>query len=221
MRGKLTWLVLAATGAVALVAAIDALRGSHSRSEPEPLAQARDGPSSPTTSAQTTTGPPDPTGQAMMATPTVPAMTEPAVTDPATERGTTTDSAGAASESAVPAATSPERLPPCATAQLRLGFTVTDGLAALVLARVAGNPCHQGRSRVSVVLRDLSGHRVPVFGGSETSTAPADFSERFAQLVEIPQASCDPADSFLVVGTVGRYTARRTFPGTQLPCNHG
>ena len=47
------------------------------------------------------------------------------------------------------------------------------------------------------------------------------FVDGFAQLIQIPEASCDPTDSFLVVGTVGPSEARRTFPGTQLPCNHG
>lgn len=210
MRGMITWLILAATGTVALVAAVDALRGSPSQSEPGHQALEAIAPSSPTTSAQSTTEPAETTGAATT-TATAPATTEPA----------TTDSAGTASASAVASATPPEDLPACTKAQLRLGFTVSDGLAALLLARNAGKPCHQGSSHIGFVLREVSGRRVPVFGGSQASAAPADFSNGFAQLIEIPQASCDPADSFLVVGTVGRYTARRVVPGTQLPCNHG
>jgi len=112
------------------------------------------------------------------------------------------------------------RLPLCTTAQLRLAFTLTDGSAALVLARVAGKPCHHGQSDARFIIRDTSGHRVPVFGSSHALTVPADFSDGFAQLIQIPEASCDPTETFLVVGAVGRHTARRSFPGTQLPCNH-
>src|ERR1041384_2556301 len=55
----------------------------------------------------------------------------------------------------------PERLPSCTTGQLRLTFTVVDGSASLLLRRVAGKPCHHGRSPIGFTVRDQSGQRVP------------------------------------------------------------
>jgi hypothetical protein len=73
----------------------------------------------------------------------------------------------------------------------------------------------------SVTVHDQSGHRVTVFGRSGQTTVPADFSHGFAQLIEFPNMSCDPAGSFLVVARVGPYVARQMFPGRNLVCNHG
>jgi hypothetical protein len=115
----------------------------------------------------------------------------------------------------------PERLPSCNTEQLRLTFTVWEGLAAVVLRRVQGQPCHHARAPIGFTVRDQSGDRVAVFGGNTGATRPADFSTGFEQLLEIPQMSCDPEGSFLVVATVGPYMVRRTLPGAELPCNHG
>jgi len=53
------------------------------------------------------------------------------------------------------------------------------------------------------------------------ATQPGAFSNGFEQLLEIPQLSCDPAGSFLVVATVGPYVVRGPLPGAELPCNHG
>jgi hypothetical protein len=115
----------------------------------------------------------------------------------------------------------PERLPSCDTEQLRLTFTVWEGLAAVVLRRVKGQPCHHGRAPIGFAVRDQSGDRVAVFGANTSATQPADFSNGFEQLLEIPQMSCDPEGSFLVAATVGPYVVRRTLPGAELPCNHG
>jgi hypothetical protein len=115
----------------------------------------------------------------------------------------------------------PERLPSCDTEQLRLAFTVSEGLAAVVLRRVKGQPCHHGRAAIRFTVQDQSGDAVAVFGGSTRVTRPADFSNGFEQLVEIPQMSCDPEGSFLVIATIGPYLVRRTLPGAELPCNHG
>jgi hypothetical protein len=90
-----------------------------------------------------------------------------------------------------------------------------------VLRRVKGQPCHHGRAPIGFTARDQSGKGVAVFGVSTRATQPTDFSNGFAQLIEIPQMSCDPQGSFLVVATVGPYVVRRTLPGTELPCNHG
>jgi hypothetical protein len=113
-----------------------------------------------------------------------------------------------------------ERLPPCDPEQLRLAFTVSEGLAAAVLRRVKGQPCHHGRAPIGFTVRDRSGDRVALFGGN-SATRPADFSNGFEQLAEIPPMSCNPEGTFLVVATVGAYVVRRTLPGTELPCNHG
>lgn len=117
----------------------------------------------------------------------------------------------------------PQRLTSCTTAQLKLAFTrYVEGLAALVLRRVAGKPCHHGRSLIRFTVHDQSGHRVTVFGRSGQQTVPADFSHGFEQLIELPLMSCDPAGSFLVVARVGPYVARQTFPGRKLVCDpHG
>jgi hypothetical protein len=112
-------------------------------------------------------------------------------------------------------------LPSCDTEQLRLSFTVGEGLAAVVLGRVKGQPCHHGRAPIGFTVRDQSGDRVPVFWGSTRTTHPVDFAHGFEQLLEMPQMSCDPEGSFLVVSTVGPYVVRRTLPGAELPCNHG
>jgi hypothetical protein len=197
MRGKATWLILIAVGAVVTAGVVDAVRGSSSNPE---AAQAGE----PVIEPSTTTAPP-------VQTTTEPeATTEPAViAEPVESTVTGIESAA------------PERLPSCATEQLRLTFTVSEGLAAVVLRRVEGQPCHHGRGPIGVKVRDQSGDRVAVFGGNTGATRPADFSNGFEQLLEIPQMSCDPEGSFLVVATVGPYVVRRTLPGTELPCNHG
>ena len=115
------------------------------------------------------------------------------------------------------------RLPRCSTAQLDLTFTRADGLAALLLRRVRGRPCHEGRSAIRFILRDQAGRRVPMFlsSGELRFTRPADFSHGFEQLIQIPYtAVCDSAASFLAVATVGRYEARREVPGANLSCHH-
>ena len=118
--------------------------------------------------------------------------------------------------------TAPQRLSACTTAQLKLAFTLWDeGLAGLVLRRVAGKPCHHGGSLIRITVHDQSGHRVTVFGAPGRRTVPADFSHGFEQLIQFPSMSCDPAGSFLVVARVGPYVARQTFPGSSLVCNHG
>jgi hypothetical protein len=98
---------------------------------------------------------------------------------------------------------------------------VSEGLAAVVLRRVKGQPCHHGRARIGFTVQDQSGDPVAVFGARTRATQPADFSNGFEQLLEIPQMSCDPEGSFLVVATVGPHMVRRTLPGAELPCNHG
>jgi hypothetical protein len=115
----------------------------------------------------------------------------------------------------------PESLPSCDTEQLRLAFTVWDGLAAVAFRRVKEPPCHHGRAPIAVTVRDQSGKRVAVFGGNTGTTQPADFSDGFEQLLELPQMSCDPKETFLVIAAVGPYVVRRTLPGAELPCNHG
>ena len=138
------------------------------------------------------------------------ATTEPvAITEPVDATVTAIESAA------------PERLPSSDTEQLRLTFTVWEGLAAVVLRRVKGQPCHHGRAPIGFTVKDQFGERVTVFGGNTGATRPADFSNGFAQLREIPQMSCDPEGSFLVVATVGPYVVRRTLPGAELPCDHG
>ena len=196
MRGAATWLILIAVGAVITASVVDAVRGSSSNPEAAPAGETVVEPS-------TTTAPP------------VQTATEPAAT---TEPGAITapvDATVTAIESAAP-----ERLPSCDAEQLRLTFTVWEGLAAVVLHRVSGQSCHHGRAPIGFTVWDQSGDRVAVFPG-DTRTQPADFSHGFEQLLEIPQMSCDPEGSFLVVATVGPYVIRRTLPGAELPCNHG
>lgn len=191
MRRLATWLVLAAVGTVVFVGVVDGVRRSSSHSRSA-------GGLGSTAERLTTTGPPSPSTTAGVATTEAEGTTAPA------------------SKSAAP-----ERLSSCAAAQLKLAFTFwQEGLAALVLRRVAGKPCHHGRSPIRFTVHDQSGHRVTVFGRSGQKTTPADFSHGFEQLVEFPNMSCDPAGSFLVVARVGPYTARRTFPGRNLVCSH-
>jgi hypothetical protein len=191
-------LVLTAIGVVVIAGVVDALRGSSSRAGSARANQSTIGGLPPPAPAVQATTQPVATTQAVAATQAV-ATTAPAI-------------------QSAPAA---EPLPSCATRQLRLTFTIADGLAALELRRVAGKPCHYGRSPIAFTVRDQSGDGVAVFGGNTRATRPADFSNGFEQLVEIPQMSCDPEGSFLVVATVGPYVVRRTLPGAELPCNHG
>jgi hypothetical protein len=197
MRSKATWLILIALGAIVTAGVVDAVQGSSSNPE---AAQAGESVIEPST----TTALP------------VQTATEPvATTEPVAIAGPV-DATVTAIESGAP-----ERLPSCDTEQLRLTFTVWEGLAAVVLRRVKGQPCHHGRAPIGFTVRDQSGDRVAVFGGNTRATQPADFSNGFEQLLEISQMSCDPEGSFLVVATVGPYVVRRTLPGAELPCNHG
>jgi hypothetical protein len=197
MRSKATWLILIALGAVVTAGVVDAVHGSSSNPEAAQVGESVIEPS-------TTTALPVQTATEPVAT------TEPlAITEPVDATVTAIESAA------------PERLPSCDTEQFRLTFTVWEGLAAVVLRRVKGQPCHHGRAPIGFTVRDQSGDRVPVFGGNTRATRPADFSNGFEQLLEIPQMSCDPEGSFLVVATVGPYVVRRTLPGAELPCNHG
>ena len=197
MRGKATWLILIAVGAVVTAGVVDAVRGSSSNPE---AAQAGVSAIEP----PTTTALPVQTATEPVATTEPAAIAEPV------------DATVTAIESAAP-----ERLPSCHAEQLRLAFTVSEGLAAVVLRRMKGRPCHHGRTPIGFTVRDQSGDDVAVFGGNRGATRPADFSNGFEQLLEIPQMSCDPEGSFLVVATVGPYMVRRTLPGAELPCNHG
>jgi hypothetical protein len=197
MRAKVTWLILTAVTAIVIVGVVDAVRGSSSNPEAAKAGESVIEPS--TTTARSV----------QTATETV-AMTEPvAIAEPVD--ATVTDIASAA----------PERLPSCDTQQLRLTFTVGEGLAAVVLRRVKGQPCHHSRAPIGFTARDPSGEGVAVFGGNTRATRPADFSNGFEQLLEIPQMSCDPEGSFIVVATVGPYVVQRTLPGAELPCSHG
>jgi hypothetical protein len=197
MRSTSTWLILIAVGAVVTAGVVDAVRGSSSNPE---AAQAGESVVEPST----TTAPPVQTVSAPVA------ATEPVVTSEPVDATVT------AVESAAP-----EHLPACDSDQLRLTLTVSEGLAAVVLRRVKGQPCHHGRAPSEFTVRDQSGRAVAVFGGSTRTTLPADFSNGFEQLIEMPQMSCDPEGSFLVVATVGPYVVRHTLPGAELPCNHG
>jgi hypothetical protein len=197
MRGKATWLILIAVGAVVTAGVVDAVRGSSSNPE---AAQAGE----PVVEPSTTTALP------------VQTAAEPLVTTEPAAIAAPVDATVTAIESATR-----ERLPSCDTEQLRLTFTVSEGLAAVVLRRVEGQPCHHGGAPIGFTVRDQSGDRVAVFGGNTGATRPADFSTGFEQLLDIPQMSCEPEGSFLVVATVGPYMVRRTLPGAELPCNHG
>jgi hypothetical protein len=192
MRSKATLLILLALGAIVTAGVVDAVRGSSSNPEAAQAGESVIEPSSMTAVlAQTAT-------EAVTTTEPV-ASTEPV------------DATVTATESAAP-----ERLPSCETEQLRLTFTVSEGLAAVVLRRVKGQPCHHGRAPIGFIVRDQSGDRVAVFPGSVRATQPADFSNRFEQLLEIPEIACDPEGSFLVVATVGlsgsTHLARRAAP---------
>jgi hypothetical protein len=197
MRGKSTWLILIAVGAVVIAGVVDAVRGSSSNPEAGQAAESVIEPSNTTAlPAQT--------------------ATEPMATTEAVAIGEPVDATVTAIESAAP-----ERLPSCNNEQLRLTFTVSEGLAAVVLRRVEGQPCRHGRAPIAFTVRDPSGDAVAVFGGNTGATRPADFSHGFEQLLDLPQMSCDPEGSFLVIATVGPYVVRRTLPGGKLPCNHG
>ena len=202
MRGKATWLITAAVPAVLIVGVVDALRGSSSDHESAQAAQA------PTVV--------DLGGSSL----TLESVTAQATTDPVT----TTEPQGT-TDTPVDPAPPPERLPRCTTPQLALAMKVVDGSAMLVLRRVAGEPCHHGQSHIGLTVLDQSGHKVTLFGhgtGPRSSTAPADFTPGFVQLMKIPYTeSCDPAGSYLAVATVGPYEARRTVSGTEITCNHG
>jgi hypothetical protein len=198
MKALVTWLILTAVAVVVIVGVVDAVRGSSS--DPQ-AAQAAD--SAVEASTATTALPVQPATEPLV-TPEPVASTESA-------DGTVTNTASA----------TPERLPSCDTEQLRLAFKVWDGLAAVALRRVNGPPCHHGRAPIEVTVRDQSGKPVAVFGGNMGTTQPADFSDGFEQLLELPQMSCDPNETFLVIAAVGPYVARHTLPGTELPCNHG
>jgi hypothetical protein len=196
MRNRATWLVLAGIGAVVVAGVVDSVRGASSNPAATRAGQSVVMRSTTTAlSGQRATGAPTPN--------------QPVVTTESAAKVTATGSAA------------PERLPSCGTEQLRLAFTVSDGLRAALLRRVKGPPCHHGRAPISFAARGLSGDHVAVFGGDMRTTQPADFPSGFAQLLEIPQMSCDPGGSFLVVATVGPYVARQTAAGSELPCNHG
>jgi hypothetical protein len=197
MSVKATWLIVAAVTAVVIAGVVDAFRGSSSKPEATQAGKSVIAPSTTTAIAQT---PPEPA-----------ATTEPVATTEPIDATMTATEAGAS-----------EHLPRCGREQLRLTFTAwEEGLAAALLRRVNGEPCHHGRAPIGFTVRDQSGNRVVVFGGGMTATEPADFSNGFEQLLEFPQMSCDPEESFLVVATVGPYVVRRTLPGAELPCNHG
>jgi len=69
----------------------------------------------------------------------------------------------------------------------------------LVLRRVAGEPCHHGQSHIGLTVLGQSGHKVTLFGHG-SSTALADFTRGFVQLLQISYSeSCDPAGSYLAV----------------------
>lgn len=193
MRRIATSLVVTAVGIVVIAGVVDAVRGSHSES-----------------------------GRASASTIEPLSTTGGSVRTTARDGATTTQDVSATAPAVGPVA--PERLPSCGTRQLALTFTVWDGLAALVLRRVAGKPCHHGRTPIGLTVRDQSGHKVPLFRApaERRSTVPADFSDGFAQLMQIPyEEVCDPAGSFLAVAKVGPYAARRTFEGKYLVCDHG
>ena len=197
MRSRATWLVLAAIAAVLVAGVVDSVRSSSSTSEASQAGQSVVQPS--TTSRVAGEVATDAEN-----------LSEPlASTEPADEMATDEGSA------------KHRGLPSCDTDQLHLSFAPGgEGLMAAVVRRVKGKPCHQDRQTIRFRVRNQSRDFVAVFGGTQ-ATWPTDFRGGFAELVEIPQLSCDPRESFLVVATVGPYTARRTLVGSQLPCNHG
>jgi hypothetical protein len=205
MRGIGTWLILTAVVVVIIAGVVDALRRSDSRPE-----SARAG------GVMTIAG--------SVMTESVREASDSAPSEPAvTTQPVTTEPQGTTGPAAIQSP-APERLPSCTTPQLALAVKIEDGSAMLVLRRVAGKPCHHGRSPIGLTLRYQSGHKVPLFGGSpdSRSTRPADFSHGFVQVMQLPNTgSCDPARSYLAVATVGPYVARRTVSGTEFVCNHG
>jgi hypothetical protein len=197
MRRTVTWLLVTAVGVVVIAGVVDAVRRSSSHAE-----AAR--------------------GNVF----TIDGLTMTAPSAQVTIEGAATTVAVAAAQPVTTTAPStqsaqPERLPPCDTEQLRLNLTVEEDVAAALLRRVKGQPCHHGQASIGFAVRDQSGDRIAVFGGNTRTTEPADFSNGFEQLLDIPGLSCDPDGSFLVVATVGPYVARLTLPGKELPCNHG
>ena len=200
MRKLATWLVLAGVGAVVLAGVVDSVR--------RPTSQTESANGGPTSGRSTTTGP----------------ASQSTTTGPASQSTTANVASAETVGTTAPAvqSTAPEQLSACTTGQLELAFTLwLEGLAAAVLRRVAGNPCHHGRSRVRFAVHDQWGDRVTVFGPPRGGfTSPADFSHGFEQLIEFPLMSCDPAGSFLVVARVGPYVARERFPGRNLVCSH-
>jgi hypothetical protein len=201
MRSKATWLVLAAVAVVVTAGVVDAVRRSSSHGESaHGNVVTIDGLTLTTPSGRATTEPVA-TTEAVAATQAVASTQAVATTAPSTQ--------------SIPTG----RLPSCATEQLRLTLTVGEDLAAAVLRRVKGKPCHHGRAPIGFTVQDQFGDRVAVFGGTQT-IQPADFSNGFEQLLDIPVLSCDPDGSFLVIATVGPYVARRTLPGAKLPCHH-
>jgi len=197
MSRTFTWVVLAAVGVVVIAGVIDAVRRSSSNP-----------------------------GSARANVFTVDGLTMTAPSAQVTTEAVATTQAGATTEivtTTAPASQAPssERLPSCATEQLRLTFAVSDGLAAAVLRRVKGDACRHGRAPIGFTVRDQSGDRIAVFGGNTRATPPADFSNGFEQVIEISELSCDQEGSFIMVATVGPYAARRTLPGAELPCDHG
>jgi hypothetical protein len=200
MRGMATWLITALVAAIVIVGVADVVRGSPSHQE--------------SVTVQTATVV-DIGGSSL----TLESVTAQATTDPVA----TTEPQGTTDTSTIPSPV-PERLPRCTTPQLALAMKVVDGSAMLVLRRVAGKPCHHGQSHIGLTVLDQSGRRVALFSGSPDirSTAPADFTPGFVQLMQIPYTeSCDPAAAYLAVATVGPYEARRTVLGTEIVCNHG
>jgi hypothetical protein len=199
MRRTVTLLVLAAVGVVAIAGVVDAVRRSSSHAESASPAEV-------TIDGQTITAPAQATTGAVATTQAVAAAQTVATTAPSTQSAST------------------EPLASCAASQLRLSFTISDGLEALDLRRVAGKPCHHGRSLIGFTVRDQSGQRVPIFPApvEARKTVPADFTAGFVQVMQIPYTEvCDPAGSFLAIATVGPYVAHRTVPGKHLICNHG
>ena len=204
MRSLATWLVLAAVGAVVFAGVVDGVP----RSSPD--SESPNGVGS-TIERLTTSGPASQGTTEGVAT-----------TSQGSTAGVVTTEAAVGTTTPAIQSTPPQRLSSCTTAQLKLAFTLWDeGMAGLVLRRVAGKPCHHGRSLIRFTVHDQSGHRVTVFGTpAARQTVPADFSHGFEQLIQFPNMSCDPAGSFLVVARVGPYVARQTFPGRSLVCNH-
>jgi hypothetical protein len=122
MRTKVTWLILAAVAAVVVVGVIDAVRGGSSKLEAAQAGQSVIDLSTPGGGA-----PPD--------------CDRTRDYDSACHYHRAADATETASEP-----TMAQRLRQCDTEQLRLAFTLSDGVAAVVLRRVEGSPCHHGRA---------------------------------------------------------------------------